>query len=70
MGDRIHSGASLEAGTHFLSMNAGGKQENSLDLDAMVKDYWPHLVDDLDIVGNILVLSICTCKWMFPIWGA
>ena len=52
MGDRIHSGASLEAGTHFLSMNAGGKQENSLDLDAMVKDYWPHLVDDLDIVGK------------------
>jgi hypothetical protein len=54
MGDRIHSGASLEAGTHFLSMNAGGKQANSLDLDALVKDYWPHLVDVLDVLETFI----------------
>ena len=54
MGDRIHSGASLEAGTHFLSMNAGGKQANSLHLDALVKDYWPHLVDVLDVLETFI----------------
>ena len=56
MGDRIHSGASLEAGTHFLSMNAGGKQANSLDLDVLVKDYWhwPHLVDVLDVLETFI----------------
>ena len=39
---RLHSCASLVAGTDLLATNSMGEQMEEMDIAAMMADHWPH----------------------------